>query len=122
MKHTIKDSFTKLLAHRRLFALLIGLLLFSLSVIVYIAVTIEASDLKIITHYSAFGVTHFYRDSWVYLLSFIVFILITLCFTIGISIKILNQDRTPLALFSGWIGIMMVAITLITYIHLTKLV
>ncbi len=122
MKHIIKDSFVKLLAHRYLLSLLIALFVFSVGVIIYIAVTIEAGDLKIITHYSAFGVTHFYRDSWVYLLSFIAFIILTLCLTVCIAIKVLGHDRAPLALSVGWLGIANVAITLITYIHLTKLV
>ncbi len=121
MKQSITQHITQVVAHRRLFAVLLFLLLFSVAVIIYIAATLEASDLRVITHYTAFGATHFYRDSWMYFLSFIGFIAVTAVCAIGMAIKLLLQDRESLAILIGWIGVVMVAITAVTYVHLAEL-
>lgn len=122
MKNIFSTSFTQLLAHRRLLTVLIILVLFAVATAVYIGMTIEASDLRIITHYTAYGATHFYRDSWTYLLSFIVFVLLSTIFGIGICLKLLSHQREPLAVWFGWTSVVLVGLTLLTYIHLTKLV
>jgi TRAP-type C4-dicarboxylate transport system permease small subunit len=83
---------------------LIIVLLFSLASAIYIAVTIKASDLRIITHYSAYGITHFYRDSWRYLLAFIGFIFLTFFFAVGVGVKLLRHERESLALLFSWIS------------------
>lgn len=122
MKHMISTSFTQLLAHRRLMTVLIILVIVAIVVAVYMAMTIEASDLRIITHYTAYGMTHFYRDSWVYLLSFVAFVILSTLFAIGICLKFLSHDREALAIWFGWTSIALVGLTLLTYIHLTELV
>ncbi len=123
MKQTITTSLKQLLDHRRLMGVLILLLLLTIGAIVYIAVTIQVSDdLKIITHYTAYGITHFYRDSWVYLISFIVFAIITAVFTIAISLKLLLQDREAFALLFSWIGITTICLTIVTYTHIIGLI
>ncbi len=102
--------------------MLAALIVVAAGVVIYMAVTIEASDLKIITHYSAFGVTHFYRDSWLYLLTFVAFIVVTVVFAVGLCVKLLFQDREQLALLFGWVSMAMIGMALITYIHLAELV
>lgn len=102
--------------------LLIVLVLFMIGAIVYISLTIEASELRIITHYTAYGITHFYRDQWVYLISFIVFVSLVTVLGIGVCLKLLHQDRESLALLYGWLSVAMIAMTLITYIHLTRFI
>jgi hypothetical protein len=92
--------------------------LVAVGVIIYISTTIHASEIVIFTHYSAFGVTHIYRDSWVYLLSFIFFIVIATVFAAIICVKLLRQEREPLALTYGWLTIGMIALALLIYIRL----
>lgn len=122
MKQIITTSLKQLLNHRRLLTVLIILLLLTIGAVIYIAMTIEArDDLRIITHYTAYGITHFYRDSWLYLLSFIVFVISTAVLTIGISLKLLLQEREEFALLFSWIGITTVCLTLVTYTHIIGL-
>lgn len=122
MKQIITESLNKLLKHRRLLVLLVMLLLLTIGVVVFMAVTIQvSSDLKIITHYTAYGIMHFYRDSWIYLFSFIAFAILSAVFSIVISIKLLSHDRENLAILLGWIGVTAVCLTLVTYIHLIGL-
>ena len=96
---------------------LIVLALLSIGVAVYIALTVKASEALIFTHYTFYG-AHLYRNSWVYLLSFIAFVIIAAVCFIGISLKLLRQDREPLALLFGWVGVASVVVTLITYLHI----
>ena len=122
MKQIITTSLKQLLNHRRLLTVLIILLLLTIGAVIYIAMTIEAhDDLRIITHYTAYGITHFYRDSWLYLLSFIVFVISTAVLTIGISLKLLLQKREEFALLFSWIGITTICLTLVTYTHIIGL-
>ena len=122
MKNHIFGAFKQLPKHKRLLWLLVVLAIFSLAVAVFIGMTIEPSELRIITHYTAYGSTHFYRDQWVYMISFIIFIVMVAILGVGVSLKLLRQDREVLALLYGWISIGLVAMTLITYIHLTRFI
>lgn len=117
MKHTIISTLQDLVRHRRLMVVLIVLTLLSIGVIAHIALTVKASEALIFTHYTFYG-AHLYRNSWTYLLSFIAFIVIAAVCFIGISLKLLRQDREPLALLFGWVGIVSILITLITYLHI----
>ena len=121
MKNIVTQSLRQLLDNRRLLVVFVVLVVTAIATTSYIAMTLEASDLRIITHYSAFGATHFYRDSWVYLLTFIGFIVVTVIASIAMGVKLMRQDRTPLALLLAWIGVAMLVITAMTYIHLTGL-
>ena len=121
MKHILITSLKQLLDHRRLLTVLVILLLLTIGVIVYVSITIEASDLRVITHYTAYGITHFYRDTWVYLLSFIAFVVLSAGFGIGLCVKLLLQEREELALLFGWISVVIVTLALVTYIHVVGL-
>ena len=120
MKHIFKQSFTDLLNHRRVMAALIVAILLTIGISTYIALTIEASDLRVITHYTAYGVTHFYRDSWTYLLSFIGAAFVTMVFSIGISVKLIGQGRPQLALLFSCLSIAILCFILLTYLHVAE--
>ncbi len=118
MKNYITTGLGQLVKHQRLMWLLVVLVIVALGTILYISVTIEASELRIITHYTAYGITHFYRDQWIYLISFALFAGLVALFGIAVSLKLLYQDREPLALLCGWISIASIAMALVTYIRL----
>ena len=120
MKHIFKQSFKDLLNNRRIMAALVVAILLTIGISTYVALTIEASDLRVITHYTAYGVTHFYRDSWTYLLSFIGAAFVTTIFSIGISVKLISQDREPLALLFSCLSIAILCFILLTYLHVAE--
>lgn len=122
MKHSITQIFSELLSHRRLLTVLLIMVLVAIATVIYIAMTVKVSDLRVITTYTAYGVTHFYRDTWTYLLSFIAVAIITTIFTAGICLKLLREDRESLALLFGWIGIGTLCFILLTYLHIAELV
>ena len=121
-KQDILSTLKQLTKHKRLLWLLVALVIFGLAATIFIGLTIESSELRIITHYTAYGSTHFYRDQWTYLIAFAVFIVITAVLGIGIALKLLRQDREPLALLYGWVSIGLVVLTLVTYIHIIRFI
>ena len=80
-------------------------MLLAVAFIIYIALTVRPSDLQLVTHYTAYGVTHLYRDQWFYLLTFIGFAVITAFLHISVAIKIYVTKGSPLAIMFLWLGI-----------------
>ena len=73
MKTTVINVSKQILADRPFLLALIALVFFSLAFCLYVTVSLHPSELQVVTHYSAFGTTNFYRDKWFYLAGFIVF-------------------------------------------------
>lgn len=105
----IKDKFSnsvkQLFTSRYLATLSIVLVVLAIAYTVYIALSVRPSDLQLVTHYTAFGVTHLYRDQWWYLLSFAVFGLLMAFLHIALSIKIYEAKGRSLAIMFAWLGI-----------------
>ena len=72
---------------------------------VIIALFIHPSELQLVSHYSAFGVTHLYRDQWFYLLVFVAFELVVAVLHTVIAVKLLTIKGRPLAVGFAWYGI-----------------
>ena len=105
MKTIIKHSLKQLISDRYLFILLIVLMLLSLIMAFSIGFSIKPSELQLVSHYSAFGITHFYSDQWFYLLLFPAFGIIVALMHIVISIKLLIIKGRPLAIMFAWFSI-----------------
>lgn len=114
MKNSIKSSFNSLVADRYLLVLSGFLALLAISFCVYIAVMVHPSDLQLVSHCSAFGLTHLYRDQWYYLLSFGVFGLFAASLHIVLSVKLLMIKGHSLAILFAWLGIAMLILAWIT--------
>ena len=105
LKNNFIQSIKELVTNRYLTTLSIVLVLLAVAFIIYIALTVRPSDLQLVTHYTAFGVTHLYRDQWFYLLTFIGFAVLTAFFHIAVAIKIYITKGSPLAIMFLWLGI-----------------
>lgn len=73
--------------------LLVGLV----SYVIYVALALEPSDLQVATRYTAFGDTHFYRNKWYYLLSFMAFGAIMIGLHVSLAIKLYGREQIQLA-------------------------
>ena len=114
MLETIKHSFKELTTNRYLTVLAIVTAVLMLAYVAYIFVTVRPSELQLVTHYSAYGVTHLYRDQWFYLLSFAGFgILVAVLHTI-LAIKLFLTKGHPLAIMFAWIGIGIIILAWVT--------
>lgn len=118
LKTNLIQSFKELVTNRYLTTLSIALVVLTAAFIVYIILNVRPSDLQLVTHYTAFGVTHLYRDQWFYLLSFIGFAVLVAFMHIAIAIKIYITKGHPLAIMFLWLGIGVIIFAWITAISI----
>lgn len=118
LKNSIIQSLKELVTNRYLTTLSIVLVLLTIGFIIYIAIAVRPSELQLVTHYTAFGVTHLYRDQWFYLLSFIGFAVMVAFFHISIAIKLYVTKGHPLAIGFLWAGIGLIVFAWITAISI----
>ena len=105
MKIFIKESFKQLITNRYLLVLLSILVIITLGFAIIIGFSVHPSELQLISHYTAFGPTHLYRDQWFYLFVFVAFGLMVCILHIIISLKLLLIKGHPLAIMYVWFGI-----------------
>jgi hypothetical protein len=120
MKEILKESFKRLVADRYLFLLLTFLILLAITFSIIIAFSIHPSELQLVSHFSAFGVTRWYRDQWFYLFVFSAFELIVAGLHSVISVKLLITKGRPLAVMFAWYGIAIEVLGLVTAISVIK--
>lgn len=111
MKKRITTWLQSLVADRGLLSVLSLFLVGCVAVLIYLAVSIHASELQIVVHYTSFGTTNFYRDKWYYLLNFALFIVIMAVVHVVLTQRILIQKGRQLALAYAWLGVVMVFLT-----------
>lgn len=118
LKTNFVQSIKELVTNRYLTTLSIILVLLSVAFIIYILVAVRPSDLQLVTHYTAYGVTHLYRDQWFYLLSFVGFAVLVAFFHVAVAIKLYITKGHPLAIMLAWIGIGVIVFAWITAISI----
>ena len=105
IKTNVIQFMKQLTTNRYLFTLSSVLAVLSIALVIYILFNVHPSELQLVTHYTAFGVTHLYRDQWFYLLSFAAFALITAFLHIAVALKVYLIKGHPLAITIAWVGI-----------------
>ena len=83
---------------RTMVSLVGALLLMGIAYGIYLALTLEPSDLQVATRYTAFGDTHFYRNKWYYLLSFALFGTALIGIHTALAIKLYGREQRSLAI------------------------
>ncbi len=114
MKKLIQESFSDLMGNRQLFVMCVVIALSAFGYILYVVLNVHPSELQLVSHYSAFGVTHFYRDQWYYLLVFAIFGLLLAVMHIVLIVKILAVKGHALAVLFAWMTIAMIAFAWMT--------
>ncbi len=110
MKTTLLSVAKEILGDRLVLGLIAALLILSALYCVYVGLSLRPSDLQVAVHYTAYGETHFYRDKWYYLVSFILFgILLSVVHT-ALIIKLYLQEQRQLAIFFGCLSLFMLII------------
>ncbi len=108
MKTIILQSIKQLLANRYILVICLILIILSISFTVYVGFNVHSSDLQLVTHYSAYGVTHIYRDQWYYLLLFGLFGLIVGVMHSVITVKLLVIKGEVLASLFAWLSVVII--------------
>ena len=110
MKHIFQNTLKQILADRPMMLLSLGLLIGGLAYIAYVAFNLNASDLQLATRYTSFGETHFYREKWWYLLSFIGFGVLFMTAHIGMLAKLHAIGLRQLALAFAWLSVIVLVL------------
>lgn len=118
LKTNFIQSVKELLTNRYMTVLSSVLIVISIAFIIYIAVAVRPSDLQLVTHYTAFGVTHLYRDQWFYLFTFIGFAILVPFLHIALATKLYVTKGHPLAIMMLWLGIGVMVLAWITAISI----
>lgn len=84
-----------------------------LIVVISIAVNIEPRETQVITHYTSFGITGFYRSYWYHLWSYVLLEIIILVAHGAISLKLFQLQRRDFALSILWGTLAMSAIVML---------
>jgi hypothetical protein len=105
MKKIIKESLLQLIKDRYLLVLVVLMILTALVASILIGLSIHSSERQLVSHYSAFGITHFYFDKWYYSFVFVAFELIAAALQSIVSVKLLITKGHPMAIMFAWIGI-----------------
>lgn len=114
MKDIIKTSFKELLTNRSL-TTVSGLTVFAaLLFVLYIGFAVRPSDLQLVTHYSAYGITHLYRSQWFYLWSFALFGVVVAVAHVSLAIKLYISKGHPLAVMLAWLGFAIIVFAWLT--------
>ncbi len=93
--------------------LTLAILLATVAYCIYVALTIDASEILVVNQYTAFGPTNFYRDSWTYLIGFVVIGIVIGLGNIAIMAKLHGQDRRPVSILLGWLTLLLLVISFI---------
>ncbi|OGL22684.1 hypothetical protein A2707_05245 [Candidatus Saccharibacteria bacterium RIFCSPHIGHO2_01_FULL_45_15] len=115
MKLTFNQLIKDITSDRHLMVVLACLVTISIIFCIYITVSLRPSELQVVTHYSAFGTTNFYRDKWFYLVGFVVFGLVNAIVYGALACKIFMHKGRALAIPFAWMGVvvMFVAISVL---------
>ena len=81
------------------------MILLSLIFTIIIGVSIQPSELQLISHYSSFGTKRIYTDQWFYLIVFALFELAVATLHSVIATKLLLVKGHSMAVMFAWIGV-----------------
>ena len=104
-KHLIRETAQAILADRGYLGLVVAILVGMLVYILFVMTSVEPRDIQVVTQYSAFGESHFYKSRWFYLYSFAVLGVLTAAINIGIMGKMLRYERRSMGVAVGWLTI-----------------
>lgn len=117
MKQNIKTFLKDLISDRYIFIMSIVLFVLSIICAINIGLSIIPSDIKIVSHYSAFGISNYYTDSWIYLINFVIFGIIVALLHIIISVKLLVAKSRSISIMFIWSGIGVIMIGWVIFQH-----
>ena len=114
LSNTIKQSLKELITNRYLTVLSVVTVLLALAFTTYILLSVHPSELQLVTHYTAYGVTHLYRSQWYYLFTFGGLALLVAFLHVTIAIKLYITKGHPLAIMFAWMGIGVIVFAWVT--------
>lgn len=79
----------------------------------FVLFSVEQRDIQIVTQYSSFGESHFYKERWFYLYNFALFSLIAGFAHCAIMTQLYQYERRTLGIMFGWVTLLLFLIAFI---------
>lgn len=107
----ITSTLKRILHDRPFFGIVVGFLVICVAYCIYAGLSLHQASTQVVVRYTGFGSTHFYRDHWLYMLTFVGFGAFSLLLNTAIAAKLLYLDKRPLAIawIIGSMGLMVIA-------------
>lgn len=102
---------------RRYFALMAAVLLVSVIFTLFVLFSVEQRDIQVVTQYSSFGESHFYKERWFYLYNFALLGVIIGVAHCAIMAQLYKYERRALGVMFGWLTLL---ILLIAFIYVQR--
>lgn len=99
MKTNLIHVIKLVLADRLVAALLILMILLAGAYSLYVGLSLQASDIQVAVHYTAYGETNFYRNKWYYFFTFVGFGVMVAVVHTALTLKLYALVRRQLAIF-----------------------
>ena len=87
---------------RPYFSLMVAVFMTALVYAFYVILSVESRDIQVVTHYSGFGESHFYKTSWQYLYGFAALGVVIAFAHTSIMAKLFKYERRALGMLFGW--------------------
>lgn len=120
MKSSITQLIKEISSDRQFIVVLVVLAIVGLLFSGYVGINLHASELQVVTHYTAFGSTNFYRDKWYYLIGFIAFGILSAVTYAALACKIYRHKGRALAIPFAWLGVITLLIATATIYQVLK--
>ena len=118
----MKESFISLIRFRPFMTAWIVSLLALLLVVVFCAIEIRPSDIQVPLRYTAFGITHIYREPWVNELLFPVFALLIFGAHTFVALKLASLKSVKIAVGFQWFTALLLLLVFMTLLAIFKVV
>lgn len=111
MKQAYVQHYLKpILADRPYLFLTVGVLITGLVLALFVLLSVQQRDIQVVTQYSAFGESHFYKNKWFYLYAFAGFGVLVAAGHTALMAKLYNMQYRDIGLLFGWVSIVLCVI------------
>ena len=121
MKQITKSDIKTAITDRWWSGLVVANVIVCIIAVIIIAVSIEPRETQVITRYSSFGITGFYRNYWYYLYSYVALVLIMAVGHSAVSLKLMHMNRRDLALALLWSSLAFIVIAVLFALSITRI-
>lgn len=110
MKKSFITNVGILTADKKLLGSLAAVVVTAIVFVLYFLLSVQPSELQLSSHYTAFGQEHFYRDQWMYLLTFAGFGGMVGIVHPIIALKLYQERGRGVAVLFCWVSVALLVI------------
>lgn len=121
MTGKIRTSLTTFTQDRSLVGLVLANIILAVAGSIFLVISIEPNESQVITRYTSYGVTNFYRGYWYELFGYVLLALFMAVGHSALAVKLVNADRRCLAKALLWLTLGMIGILVLIAQSISKI-